>query len=146
MAIPALPVCELEQLDLPCLSLFEEGETMLDRIFARISEYLNVGCEGLRAFIAHSEPVTTESDWIATWFIGETERFGSAAGLNTIMPIPETEVRWGFKMVESGFSFPFTRAPEGLTSLDLDLAHAQARVLYSHGALLRSADNEITKG
>lgn len=135
MAIPNYPACELDALELPCTTLFDEGLFMLSALLAEIAPGFVGDCEPIRGLIAHQAPVTTESDYLALWFVGETEAPAgngfNQAGFSTV------EVRWQLRLVESGYAHPFALGAGGVHAIDLDLVHAQTRVLMAHGELLR---------
>lgn len=126
-----MPACDLDATVLPCTYVFEEGAHMLGVILAQLSQAAAEGCGTIEGFIAHQEPVTTESDYLAAWYVGE-----SVVGVAGVLT--ETEVSWRFKLVESGFALPFNQAAGGVASAPLDVVHSQSRYLYSRLGVLRS--------
>lgn len=112
---------------------------MVNAILARIAPSYVGQCEPIQGFVSHGEPVTTESEWLAAWYMGENERFTGSFLSSGAPTVPETEIRWSIKLIESGIRYPFTRGNGGVSPLDLALENSINRVLYSRGSMLRSA-------
>ena len=138
MSIPHLPACELEELALCCDDLWEDGSTMASRILAKILPCYAGACVPPIGLVTHGEPVTTDSEYLAVWFLGEVER----GGVNS--HFTEVDRRWGIKLVESGWPVPVTRSPEGISVIDPEMLQAASRIAYGRGAALRSALVDLT--